>query len=147
MCVRARSTLVLCWSQLVDNTACQWVPIALNLAVHVAMARARTHMHHTRTHEHTSLRASTRWLLSALTGFVRVCGVVRRAQYYYYALATLGRSVWWKRHLTTAQVIQFAIDVPACAAALLLRVRRTHVHTRCCMRACRAQQLACSCSC
>ena len=74
------ATLVLCWTQLLDDTACQWVPIALNLVVHVAM-------------------------------------------YCYYALATLGRTVWWKRHLTSAQIAQFAIDVPACAAALLLRVR------------------------
>ena len=74
------ATLVLCWTQLMDDTACQCVPIGLNLAVHVAM-------------------------------------------YFYYALATLGRTVWWKRHLTSAQIAQFAIDVPACAAALLLRVR------------------------
>jgi fatty acid elongase 3 len=73
------ATLILCWSQLVDDTAAQVVPIALNLAVHVAM-------------------------------------------YFYYALATLGRDVWWKRHLTRAQIIQFAADVPACGLALLLRV-------------------------
>ncbi len=74
------STLVLCWTQLVDDTAAQWVPIGLNLGVHVLM-------------------------------------------YCYYALATIGQTVWWKRHLTTAQIVQFAVDVPACAAALLLRVR------------------------
>ena len=78
------ATLVLCWTQLMDDTACQWVPICLNLAVHVAM-------------------------------------------YAYYALATLGRTVWWKRHLTGAQIAQFAIDVPSCAAALLLRVRAGHL--------------------
>lgn len=73
-------TLVLCWSQLHDNSACQWVPIVLNLLVHVSM-------------------------------------------YYYYAVATLGRNVWWKKYLTTSQIIQFAIDVPSCVLALLLRVR------------------------
>lgn len=35
--VHRRSTLVLCWSQLHDNSACQWVPIVLNLLVHVSM--------------------------------------------------------------------------------------------------------------
>ena len=73
------ATLVLCWSQLVDDTAAQVVPISLNLAVHVAM-------------------------------------------YAYYAMKTLGHDVWWKRHLTRVQIAQFAADVPACAAALLLRV-------------------------
>ena len=91
LCLRGRATpflhvyhhactLVLCWSQLHDNSGCQWVPIVLNLTVHVAM-------------------------------------------YYYYAVATLGRSVWWKRLLTTWQIVQFAIDVPTCVAALLLRAR------------------------
>ena len=47
---------------------------------------------------------------------------VHVAMYAYYAMATLGRDVWWKRHLTRAQIAQFAADVPACAAALLLRV-------------------------
>jgi hypothetical protein len=97
-----RSTLVLCWSQLVDNTACQWVPIALNLAVHVAMyyyyaAREPCMASHASTSPET---------LAALLP----------------QLATLGRSVWWKRHLTGAQILQFAIDVPSCAAALLLRM-------------------------
>lgn len=73
------ATLVLCWSQLTDNTAVQWVPITLNLAVHIFM-------------------------------------------YYYYALATLGRRVWWKRWLTSLQIVQFAVDVPLCALALLMRV-------------------------
>ncbi len=31
--------------------------------------------------------------------------------------------MWWKRHLTAAQIVQFSVGVPACAAALALRVR------------------------
>ena len=81
---------MLCWTQLVDDTACQWVPIGLNLAVHVLM-------------------------------------------YYYYAQATLGQRVWWKRHLTSAQIVQFAVDVPACAAALALRVSAAAACAPCCV--------------
>lgn len=33
--------------------------------------------------------------------------------YYYYAASTLGYKVWWKRHLTLAQIIQFVIDLTA----------------------------------
>ncbi|KAK4534368.1 hypothetical protein CDCA_CDCA01G0393 [Cyanidium caldarium] len=33
--------------------------------------------------------------------------------YYYYAVASLGMSVWWKRHLTMAQIVQFVIDLTA----------------------------------
>lgn len=33
--------------------------------------------------------------------------------YYYYAVASIGKSVWWKRHLTMAQIIQFVIDLTA----------------------------------
>ena len=92
------ATLVLCWTQLEDDTACQWLPIALNLTVHVAM-------------------------------------------YCYYALATLGHTVWWKRHLTSAQILQFAVDVPACVAALLLRVR-PRMHTLAAV-ACRKPHACC----
>lgn len=73
------ATLVLCHSQLVDDTAVQWVPILLNLGVHVVM-------------------------------------------YAYYAAATLGIHIRWKRRLTVAQIAQFAIDVPSCAASLALRL-------------------------
>jgi len=57
-----------------------WVPIGLNLMVHVFM-------------------------------------------YYYYAVATLGYKVWWKRHLTTLQIAQFIIDVVVCSWATALKVR------------------------
>lgn len=73
------ATLVLCWLQLVENTACQWLPIVLNLTVHVLM-------------------------------------------YGYYAAATLGIRCWWKRYLTTLQIVQFSIGVPSCVAALVLRI-------------------------
>ena len=74
------ATLVLTWTQLVAKSGVQWVPIVLNLTVHVPM-------------------------------------------YYYYAVATLGQSPWWKKYLTTAQIVQFCIDVPATGVATLLKVR------------------------
>lgn len=72
------ATMVLCWSQLREHSTTQWVPIVINLAIHVAM-------------------------------------------YYYYAMASLGINVWWKRHLTTAQIVQFVIDVWVCAYATYLK--------------------------
>jgi len=71
---------VLCWSQLYWHSTTMWVPIGLNLMVHVFM-------------------------------------------YYYYAVATLGYKVWWKRHLTTLQIAQFIIDVVVCSWATALKVR------------------------
>jgi hypothetical protein len=79
-----RRTLVLCWSQLYWHSTTMWVPIGLNLCVHVAM-------------------------------------------YYYYAVTTLGYKVWWKRHLTTMQIVQFVIDVVVCSWATALKV---HPHAR-----------------
>lgn len=31
--------------------------------------------------------------------------------YYYYSIATLGGTVWWKKYITIAQMTQFAIDM------------------------------------
>jgi hypothetical protein len=73
------ATLVLCYTQLADDTAVQWVPILLNLGVHVVM-------------------------------------------YAYYAAVTMAVNIRWKRRLTVAQIAQFAIDVPSCAACLALRI-------------------------
>jgi len=38
-------------------------------------------------------------------------------------VATLGLRPWWKKHLTSAQIIQFCLDVPATAIATTLKVR------------------------
>lgn len=46
--------------------------------------------------------------------------------YAYYALATLGRSPWWKKHLTTGQIVQFCLDVPATGAATLLKMNAVY---------------------
>lgn len=62
------ATLVLTWSQLVEHSGCQWVPIVINLWVHVFM-------------------------------------------YYYYAMSALRIRIWWKKYLTTLQIMQFIIDV------------------------------------
>jgi hypothetical protein len=70
-------TLVLTHVELVGNVAVQWVPITLNLAVHVIM-------------------------------------------YYYYMLATFGYEVWWKKYLTSLQIIQFVIDIIACSYATFI---------------------------
>lgn len=61
-------TMALCYSQLTGRTTVSWVPIALNLMVHVFM-------------------------------------------YYYYFRAAGGAKIWWKKYLTTLQIIQFIIDL------------------------------------
>ncbi|KAI3639582.1 hypothetical protein MIR68_002276 [Amoeboaphelidium protococcarum] len=68
-------TMLLCFTQLQGRTALQWVPITINLFVHVIM-------------------------------------------YYYYAITSIPpppnrprKVIWWKRHLTTMQIVQFVIDV------------------------------------
>lgn len=47
------------------------------------------------------------WILVVANSTVHV------AMYYYYAMATLGRRVWWKKYITKAQIIQFIIDLTA----------------------------------
>uniref|UniRef100_A0A6B2LCX7 Elongation of fatty acids protein n=1 Tax=Arcella intermedia TaxID=1963864 RepID=A0A6B2LCX7_9EUKA len=70
-------TLILTHVQLEGKTVIQWVPIVLNLFVHVLM-------------------------------------------YYYYMIATFGYSVWWKKHLTSLQIIQFVLDLIFCYIAAYL---------------------------
>lgn len=65
------ATMWLAWIQLYDTTSMQWLPIWINLLVHVFM-------------------------------------------YYYYFVCALGSTVWWKRYLTTMQIIQFVLDLVAC---------------------------------
>jgi len=70
-------TLMLCQIQMKGHTSIQWIPITINLFVHVLM-------------------------------------------YFYYALSTLGMDVWWKKYLTTLQIVQFIIDIIFCWGATLL---------------------------
>ena len=49
-------------------------------------------------------------------------------------VATIGGSPWWKKHLTTAQIVQFCLDVPATAIATTLKAR---AHARRGARGCR----------
>jgi fatty acid elongase 3 len=49
----------------------------------------------------------SQWILVVANSTVHVL------MYYYYAMATVGRSVWWKRYITQAQIVQFVIDLTA----------------------------------
>jgi hypothetical protein len=42
-------------------------------------------------------------------------------------IATLGANPWWKKHLTTAQIVQFCLDVPATGVATALKARALRV--------------------
>ncbi|KAJ3008007.1 hypothetical protein HKX48_008822 [Thoreauomyces humboldtii] len=62
-------TMALCFFELEGRTSVSWVPVTLNLFVHVIM-------------------------------------------YYYYArTAVSSKPVWWKKYLTTLQIVQFVIDL------------------------------------
>ena len=43
--------------------------------------------------------------------------IVHTIMYYYYAQQALGIKVWWKKWLTTIQIIQFVLDIMGCYAA------------------------------
>jgi len=62
------ATALLCYTQLNGRTSIQWIPISINLAVHVLM-------------------------------------------YYYYCATAGGAKIWWKKYLTTMQIVQFVIDL------------------------------------
>eukprot|EP00188_Purpureofilum_apyrenoidigerum_P000315 Plantae.Rhodophyta-Purpureofilum_apyrenoidigerum.ctg11313.p1 GENE.Plantae.Rhodophyta-Purpureofilum_apyrenoidigerum.ctg11313~~Plantae.Rhodophyta-Purpureofilum_apyrenoidigerum.ctg11313.p1 ORF type:complete len:301 (-),score=50.80 Plantae.Rhodophyta-Purpureofilum_apyrenoidigerum.ctg11313:71-952(-) len=47
------------------------------------------------------------WILVVANSLVHVF------MYYYYAIATFGKTVWWKKYLTLAQIVQFVIDLTA----------------------------------
>jgi hypothetical protein len=34
--------------------------------------------------------------------------------YWYYAMASIGVQCWWKKYLTTMQIIQFILDIAVC---------------------------------
>ncbi|GBE77948.1 GNS1/SUR4 membrane protein [Sparassis latifolia] len=62
------ATALLCYTQLNGKTSVQWVPISINLGIHVLM-------------------------------------------YYYYFATAGGARIWWKKHLTTMQIVQFVVDL------------------------------------
>jgi len=45
---------------------------------------------------------------------------VHSFMYCYYMIATFGYSVWWKKHLTTLQILQFVLDLIFCFYAFTI---------------------------
>ncbi|KAI8817655.1 fatty acid elongase [Fimicolochytrium jonesii] len=78
-------TMALCFFELEGKTSVSWVPVVLNLFVHVIM-------------------------------------------YYYYArTAVSSKPVWWKKYLTTLQIVQFVIDLAAIYLATYIYLSSTHL--------------------
>jgi len=50
-------------------------------------------------------RMSPQWIVIALNGSIHVF------MYYYFLAGTLGFDVWWKKYLTSAQIVQFCLDL------------------------------------
>jgi len=64
---------------------------------------------------HHSVTAPVSWFAihsEILMGWITVFNnsVIHIFMYYYYMMQSLGHNVWWKKYLTTGQIIQFAID-------------------------------------
>eukprot|EP01105_Mastigella_eilhardi_P022572 TRINITY_DN556_c0_g2_i1.p2 TRINITY_DN556_c0_g2~~TRINITY_DN556_c0_g2_i1.p2 ORF type:complete len:274 (+),score=91.65 TRINITY_DN556_c0_g2_i1:26-847(+) len=63
--------------------------------------------HHAITLVLTWLGYTTEFPAGFWFGFTN--GFVHIFVYYYYAIAVLGKTVWWKKHLTTVQIVQFVL--------------------------------------
>lgn len=59
---------------------------------------------------------SLQWLVITINLMVHII------MYYYYALQTIKREIWWKRYLTIIQIIQFIIDIIICSIVYLIKV-------------------------
>jgi len=59
-------------------------------------------------------RAAVQWVPISLNLFTHI------VMYYYYALTALGYRPWWKRWVTTIQIVQFVIDIVAAYACVFL---------------------------
>jgi len=68
--------------------------------------------HHTATYWlcFTQLNGNTsvQWFVISFNLFVHV------VMYYYYARAAMGAQIWWKKYLTTLQIVQFVFDICIC---------------------------------
>jgi fatty acid elongase 3 len=80
------ATALLCYTQLVGQTSVSWVPITLNLAVHVVMYWYVTH--------HTILSGAHTDMMSR-----------------YYFQSARGVKIWWKKYITMFQITQFVLDL------------------------------------
>jgi len=79
------ATALLCYTQLMGHTAVSWVPITLNLTVHVVM-----------------------YWYDRLTRF-QGRRPLTRCRYYFQSAR--GVRIWWKKYITILQIIQFVIDL------------------------------------
>jgi len=53
-------------------------------------------------------KTAIQWTVIALNGTVHVF------MYYYYLAVSFNSDLWWKKYLTTMQIVQFCVDIVAC---------------------------------
>lgn len=56
------------------------------------------------------------WVVIDMNLFVHI------AMYSYYALSSITKNIWWKRYLTTLQILQFVVSVVMCNVVFGLRI-------------------------
>jgi fatty acid elongase 3 len=55
------------------------------------------------------------WVVIGINLFVHIL------LYYYYYAYEMNYTIWWKKHLTTLQIVQFCIALTACSVAMAMR--------------------------
>ena len=74
-----------------------------------------THLVH--VYHHASVMALTFFVLEGHASLqwipITFNLLVHVVMYYYYACASISIRIWWKKHLTTLQITQFAVDLVA----------------------------------
>ena len=97
-----------------QHSTVQWVPITINLFVHIFMYYV------------SRLQCPTLPLLNSqaadpvellLQAFKPDCSARAPSRAQYYAMASIKIQPWWKRYLTQLQIVQFVVDIAACVYA------------------------------
>lgn len=106
------ATLLLAWAQQREHSTAQWVPIFLNLAVHVLMYYYYA-MAVLKIRKQQKSPSKTRFQPP-----IEPKDRKRHADMINHRFENTG--IWWKKHLTTMQIMQFVLDVAAITYAYVV---------------------------